>query len=644
MGPPAVKKNALETSSLIAALLGWLLLSALNVFILWALRDRARLVRDHDNERTLNILWSEMRNYDDFGSAVESDPVLKERIIGLAMEKNNPDFQWKNLFRHAKQELMLRSDYTFQKKAGYQNATEEERAAKPNHYYLGEPYSLSFRYGYQYRDVQWGITGEKDAGEAFWNKNHKGFDYYAFNLNVKNKGILENLHLGDYRLSFGQGLVMNTNFSMGKTAMVSNINQKNTGIRRHVSTGENGFFRGVAGTLKYKDLRLHLFYSDRKQDATADSSFIYTFKTDGYHRLPNDLNKKQTAHVTMKGAHVQWRNESFHAGWTSVYYSFEGKELNPEIKPYNLFYLRGKNHFNTGINYGYNDKKISFQGESARNASGKWATINNLLIHPSPSLHWIFSYRNYARDYNALYGNAFAESSTVRNEKGFYTGFQFRPFRKWEIAAYADFFQFPWLKYGVNAPYTGTETFVQLAYKLDARFQMDLRYKYKEKAKNEIGESGRETSVLPYEQQRWRYRFHYRNEKGLALKTQADYNRYATQTGAQTAWALTQTFAWAKDKSNFQFDGAFAYFHTGDWNTRISIYEKNILYAFSFPNYYGEGLRFYSVIKWKITPSLTFYCKWASTRYFDRETIGSGLEEIKGKDKTDFYGLVRYCF
>ena len=91
-----MKKNALRTSSLIAALLGWLLLSALNVFILWALRDRARLVRDNDNERTLNTLWSEMRNYDDFGSAVESNPVLKERIIGVALYENNlrPTYQW----------------------------------------------------------------------------------------------------------------------------------------------------------------------------------------------------------------------------------------------------------------------------------------------------------------------------------------------------------------------------------------------------------------------------------------------------------------------------------------------------------------------------------------------------------------------
>jgi two-component system sensor histidine kinase HydH len=84
-----VKKNALRTSSLIAALLGWLLFSALNVFVNWALRDRARLVRDNDNERTLNTILTELRNYDDFASAIESNPILKERIIGAALYGNN---------------------------------------------------------------------------------------------------------------------------------------------------------------------------------------------------------------------------------------------------------------------------------------------------------------------------------------------------------------------------------------------------------------------------------------------------------------------------------------------------------------------------------------------------------------------------
>jgi two-component system sensor histidine kinase HydH len=78
------------------ALLGWLLLSTLNVLVMWALRDRSRLIRDNDNERIINTLFTEMRNYSDLGSAVESNPVLSERIIGAAIYDSNLQavYQW----------------------------------------------------------------------------------------------------------------------------------------------------------------------------------------------------------------------------------------------------------------------------------------------------------------------------------------------------------------------------------------------------------------------------------------------------------------------------------------------------------------------------------------------------------------------
>ena len=559
-------------------------------------------------------------------------------------DKNPPDSRWKKGNYTPKQEALLSSNYTFQEKAGYKKVSEEERSTHPNQYYLGEPYYLSFRYRYQYRNIQFGLIGKKDAGEAFWNEQYKGFDYYAFNLNIKHIGILDELHVGDYRLSFGQGLVMNTNFFAGKTSDVGSINLKSKGITRHVSTNEFNYFQGVAGKMSYKNMQLYLFCSSRKYDANADSSFIYSFKTDGYRRTLSDIQKKDAAQIDMAGAAVQWRKESFAVGFTSIYYSFGRKELNPTPQPYNLFYLRGKNYSNSGLNYEYHNRKISFQGETAIDAAGKWATINNLLINPISTMDWIFSYRNYARDYNAFFSKAFAESSTVQNESGFYTGIRFYPFRKWQLSAYADYFRFPWLKFGINSPSSGTDRLIQLAYKPNSRLQMNLRYKYKEKCQNQIQEDARETQVISYKQERWRYQLDYRNEKGFGLKTQADYNVYTDDSHSTAGWSLTQAVSLAKPQSKIQLDGALAFFHAGNWNNRISIYEKDILYTYSFPVYYGEGLRFYSVVKWKITPALTVYCKLASTRYFDRETIGSGLEAIQGKYKTDIYGLIHYSF
>ncbi|MDR0768977.1 MAG: helix-hairpin-helix domain-containing protein [Dysgonamonadaceae bacterium] len=556
--------------------------------------------------------------------------------------QSDGDFRWKNIFRYGKQEVMIRSDYTFQEKAGYQKTSPEEIAASPNKHYLGEPYYLSLRYGFTYKDVQWGFAGEKDAGEAFWNRNHKGFDHYAFNFNLKNRGVLENLHVGDYRLSFGLGLVMNTNFSTGKTSLITGVNSSNEGIKRHASPGETDFFRGLAGALKFRDFQINLFCSHRKQDANADSTFIYTFKTDGYNRVPNDVNKRRTATVNMGGSHIRWRNEALNIGLTFVYYTFGDKQLNPKPQPYNLFYLREKSHFNTSLNYGFRTKRLSFKGETALDVNGKWATVNSLLLNPASSVNLVFSCRHYARDYNALYGKAFSETSQVRNETGFYTGVKLRPFARWELSAYADYFRFPWLRYGVNSPSSGVDGLVQIVYSPKENLQMQLRYKYKEKEEN-VKETTGDYVILPYRQQRGQFRIDYRREI-WELKMQADYTVYTDDRQLQSGWSLTQTFGFSPDKSKFRVDGSLGYFHTNNWDSRIGIYEKNILYAFSYPSFYGEGLRLYTVVKWKIAPPLTIYLKLANTRYFDRDEIGSDLEVIQGRDKTDASCLLKYKF
>jgi two-component system sensor histidine kinase HydH len=89
-------KIPLRTASLFAAILCWALLSALMVSIILGMRDRARLIRDNDNERLLNHLFSSLRDYDDFGSAIESSRRLRERIIGFAIygEDLLPTYRW----------------------------------------------------------------------------------------------------------------------------------------------------------------------------------------------------------------------------------------------------------------------------------------------------------------------------------------------------------------------------------------------------------------------------------------------------------------------------------------------------------------------------------------------------------------------
>lgn len=553
-------------------------------------------------------------------------------------------FLWKNLIKQAKQEILIRSDYTLQEKAGYRK-TEEGKEKDPGNYYLGEPYNLFLRYEYRFRNkIQFGIATEKDAGEKFWRKGSGGFDHYAINMNIKDIGILKNLHLGDYRLSFGEGLVMNTQFSMGKSTDVINLGQKNTGIKRHVSSNENNYFRGIAAGFKWKEVDISIFGSYRKHDANSDSRFIYSFKTDGYNRTSKDLEKKNSALIESLGGNFQWGNERVSLGISSIFYSFGGKTLDPEPQPYNLYYLRGKRHANLGIHYLYQERYFIIKGEAAIDKNQKIAYLNHLIIQPNNQVNLSLSVRHYAKDYKAFFGKGFGETSSVQNESGIYAGIRIRPAWQWEINSYIDFFRSDWLRYGINSPSSGKDFLLGITFRPRSSSSLNFRYKYKEKVKNQILEDGRNTFVLPYRQHRFRQQFQYSNENKFNARSQADYTIYEDANGIRTGWSLSQIVSIIPIKDRIQWDLGLIYFHTADWNTRISGYEKNILYAFSFPNYYGEGFRCYSVFKWKIVKSLTLYLKISNSHYFNRIFIGSGLEEIEGYNKSDVFALMKFTF
>ncbi len=562
-------------------------------------------------------------------------------FVIIEQENKVESLSLKNVVKYGKNDLLIRMDNCLQEKAGYRKADDEEKEKYPNRYYLGEPYYLSARYSFQYKDrIQFSLVGEKDPGEAFWNQHHKGFDFYSVNFSLKNTGIMEGLYLGDYRVAFGQGLVLNTDFAMGKTSDVNNIGKKSSGIKRHFSTNENDFFRGASISLKHKDTKLHLFASHRNFDAGIEGDIISGFKTDGYNRTDNDLKKHHQAEMNVGGINLQWKNETFQIGTTATVYNFGGKELNPELKPYNLYYLRDDHNYNLGIDYSYQRKKLLFQGETATGKNGATATINNLLITPASFLAFSLSYRNYAHNFQSHFARSLGESSTVQNESGLYLGIKYSQ-PKWQLAGYIDAFRFPWIKYGIDAPSSGKDILLQINYNPKTLLNMNIRYKLKEKEKNKTGKT---VDIFPYNQHRWRYQLNIKPIARMNIKTQFDYNTYSFENKTSTGWSISQAFGYKTNNSRFQSDVSFAYFNALDWNNRIYSYERNILYVFNMPTYYGEGIRYYTTLKWNICKVLNLYIKLASTQYFDKNTISSGLEEITGREKTEINFLLNIKF
>lgn len=541
-------------------------------------------------------------------------------------------FTVKNLLKYGSNELLFRYDQCFQQKKGYGSYPDSVLQKYPNRKYLGEPFYVSIRYSYNFEDrLQMGFVGEKDAGEPFWSEMHKGFDYYSFHFLLKEHGVLKTLAIGDYKVSFGQGLVISNDFSPSRSALVSQAERRNNGFRRHYSTNEQDFFRGVATTLTWKDWDASLFYSYRKLDGAVDKDTFPTIKTDGLHRLSRDWEKRKKVGMQTLGGNVRFARSDVHIGLTALHYSFGGLTLYPQEKPYNRFAFRGKSNFNIGVDYMLKNRWGKLYGETAISGNGAMATLNALRLAPVSYLSLLILYRYYDRRYQAFFGNAFAQNSSVQNEQGVYLGFQWTPFGYWKISAYADFYRFPWLKYQVDYPSVGREYMAQLDYAWNASCSTYLRYKCKEK-----DEDGK--------QQRLRWQASYVLASAWHLRTSADgiFSDYGGDN--QMGYSLSQSIGWKPSTIPFRFDTYVAWFSTDGYASRISSYEKNILYAFYMPSFYGKGFRFALSFHWDITRYLSLSAKLGHTYYKDRDKIGTDTEEIAGNQKTDLSALFRWKF
>ena len=565
-----------------------------------------------------------------------------------------------NLLRFGSNEFVVRYGRTLQEKQGYRPQPDSILQLYPNRQYLGEPFYHAIRYSYTFDErIQAGLVAEKDAGEPFWNSHHKGYDYYSAHVMLRYMGALKSLAIGDYKASFGQGLVLSHDFTPSRNAFLSQIERRNNGFRRHYSTGEVDFFRGVASTLQLKNVELSLFYSYRQLDATADSLHITSFKTDGMHRTVNDWEKRRNVPTHTYGGNIRYVTPQLVVGLTAIGYQFGNLEVDPTPSPYNLFYFRGNRNTNVSVDYQFKHRQIKFFGETAMSANGGWATLNTLQWTPTSYAGGLILYRSYARDYQSFYGNAFSQGSMVQNEQGLYLGIQLTPVANWKISGYADFFRFPWLKYGIDAPSTGVEYMMQADYSQWDKFSMYLRYRYRQKESNRTSANEPEATVLPEMQHRIRYQLLCKPSVVLSLKTALDFTLFDEQETAtlpmspnektptdrkSRGWMISQGIGWKPSSIPLQADLYLAWFNTDDYSSRISSYEKNLLYVYGTSSFYDKGTHVSTVLRYMPTKQLALSTKIGWTHYTARETIGSALETIEGNNRTQVDLMIHWKF
>ncbi|MBL6445249.1 helix-hairpin-helix domain-containing protein [Fulvivirga sp. 29W222] len=543
--------------------------------------------------------------------------------------------------------ILLRYQRTLEKKAGY---------TKKGNKYAGSPDQLLFKFRVRHaHDFGLGLTIKKDAGEALTfdrPTNRYGADFYSFHFQLQDKGCLKNLVLGDYRIQFGQSLLLAAGFNIGKNPETITTNRKpNLGILPFTSTLESNYFRGFASTYKLsKRINITGFYSRVAQDATpeidtliSNENFIRSINLSGLHRTSSELAANNQVIQQSAGGNILYQNHpsNLQVGFTMVT-DFFSLPIIPADKPYKQFDFHGKHNLGISLSSNYNWQNINLFAEIGQSGNGGIGVVGGLIAHLAPQLQTSVVLRRYERNFRSIHGQAFGESAINQNEQGVYWGLKYQPSRKFILSTYFDRFSFPWLKYRIDAPSNGYEYLTRLSYIPSRKTIFYLQYREQSKARNVQERTSGLKAPLNNFKRSYMINLDHTPHKDVSFKSRVQFSNYETQNQITYGFAMVQDIS--IDLNKLRVCGRLALFDTDDYDNRQYVYEKDVLYGFSIPPYSGKGTRQYILLQYKATRKINFWIRFARTHYREIESIGSGTDKIQGNIKTDVKFQTRIKF
>lgn len=555
---------------------------------------------------------------------------------------NAAPFETKKVLANGRHDLFLRFTRVLESQDGYQGDTPS---------YSGNPNKYFMRYRYlSGRKLSLGFTLEKDAGEEFFEGSnggsiiqpYQGFDYSSGHIYIRPGKVLTDVAIGDYSLNWGQGLAAWNGLAFRKSAYTFQAKKEGPEIRPYTSVNEFSFFRGGAIRLSLGHWRMISFVSSKKVDGNIVTaidddlgSTVSSIQISGLHRTSSEISDENSINEFMTGFRLGRNLGRFGTiGFNAVHISMD-PPFQKRDALYSQFEFAGSQLQNYSLDYKYVRQKYQLFGENAVNSEGETALINGAIAHINPRLDAMLIHRSYSRGYTAFYANAFGERTVPSNENGIYFAIQFRPFDKWEIQSYADLYEHPWLRFGVDAPSSGRDYLIQANYDPSNQVQMYLRFKHETKQDN-FPENETASDFLEFSSQtRLRYHVQYDVTYYLNIKSRVEYTWLDNGVSEQRGLLLFQDFQYRFKRLPLKITARIAIFDTDSFQSAIYAYENDVLYSFSIPAYFNQGTRFYLLAKYQLKKNIDFWIRYAQFNYVNQSEIGSGPERIMGNTKSD---------
>lgn len=494
-----------------------------------------------------------------------------------------------------------------------------------------------------------GLRAETDAGEAMMNRQTPLWDSYGGHVQLKEVGPLKNAVLGDFKVGFGEGLVLNNGLRLGKLSM--GLWRTASGLRPHRSADEVNYLRGLGVTLDLgRQWQLTALYSYRKLDATvAADNTVQAINTTGLHRTEGELNRRGSLGSQLTALHAGKtfrfapdargvRPSSLRLGVTALYQYYDHR-FRQGAQVYRQLLPDGYQFGAAGVNYGLQSSRLFFGGETARSFSrnargdrGGWATLNKAAWRFSTNTQLAVIQRFYSQNYFSPYAMTYGENSRAQNESGVTLQLDTRHPLGVSLNAYVDYFYSPWPRYSMSRSSSGWEGMVQATYSKHRGRSLTVRYSVKSK----------EQSDRRHLSHRLRATYAHTFSPRWSGQLAGFLHRYHEEGGNSTGYALMPRVDFTSRSRALRLSLFGALFRSSDFDSRLYVYEPSLLQTFGMQQLYGHGQRLGSTLKWQ-----TRNGRWAAqlkagvTHYSDRDEISSGVLRIDSSWKADVQLLCR---
>jgi hypothetical protein len=464
---------------------------------------------------------------------------------------------------------------------------------------------------------------ESDIGEPRFG------DFLSFSLHAEQIGILSQAVAGDYRLSFGQGLMFGQGryFSKGTDA-VDGVLLFSPALRPYTSSGEENFLQGAAVTLSPGPFDITAFTSHNKVDATIDNGVVTSLSSNGYHRTVYEIARKDDLTQDVQGINLRCK---YHAGdldagigatWTNYRYALPLERLDGVG--------RGRQLGSVEANVVYRDVQVFGEAAFSRSPDAlSW--ICGVQADLAQGITGVASMRQYAVGYYSPFAGGFAErGGDGSDEEGFYVGLKAKVLDNLNVGASYDMFRFPELSGTYALPSSGHEARLYATWKQNGRMTWDALYQHKQKDETAIqtdsGEVLEYVMPVPKSTNRVQLGLKTRLSSLLTFKTKGEYksveSEYVDRTQSDDGWLLYGQLDCTIGALSLKT--RFSRFDTDSYDAAVYAYEDDLPLVYTLSSWSGRGKAMFVMVSYEPVHNFRLSAKYETTWYADREVFGSG--------------------